>query len=178
MLWVAVAAGIILIIAALWKWGSRPRYHRRRTIQQLGQFVDGFLVQMAPGSTLIAEREGDAGFLQLAMLSASGTWQSVEFGLPDTDWSRGHFDRVLEDLRHHGFPVQVEAGTSAEVTRFLRIAQAGEVEPLGRQLHRMLSVTHRALEWPADQRFVVHFEGALRQDRAAMPTRVSGDTAV
>ena len=178
MVWMAVAAGIALFTAALWTWGARPAYHRGRTLDQLARSVDSFLVQMAPGSTMIAQREGAPGFLQLSMRSASRGWQSVEFGMPETDWSRGRFDQLVKQLRKDGFSVQVEAGTSAEVTRFLRVPQAGGVEPLGLRLHRMLRVAHEALEWPPDQRFVIHYEGALRQDRAAMPTRVSGDTAV
>jgi hypothetical protein len=178
MVWVAVAAGIVLSIVALWKWGSRPAYHGGRTLGQLGHSIDSFLIQMAPGSTLIAHREGQTGFLQLAMRSASSNWQSVEFGLPETEWSQGHFDQVAQQLRQDGFDVDIQAGTSGQVTRFLSVSQSGDLEPLRRQLRRLFSIVHAALEWPADQRFVVHYEGGLRQASRSMPARLPGDTAV
>jgi hypothetical protein len=178
MLWVIATLGVILVAATLWRWGRRPSYYRNRTLEELGRSIDGFLVQMAPGSTLIAERQGGAGFLQLAIRSASGHWQSVEFGLPEAEWSQGNFDRLVETLGREGFPVILEPGNSGRVNRFLRVAVAGESVSLGTQLHQLFRVAHGTLGWTPGEQFTVHFEGGLRKDRGVMPVRASGGSAV
>jgi hypothetical protein len=178
MLWLIATVAVMLLVAALWRWGMRPTYYRNMTLEELGRSIDSFLVQMTPGSTLIANRQSGAGFVQLAIHSASGQWQSVEFGLPETEWSQDNFDRLVKTLGREGFPVILDAGSSDRVRRFLRVAVTGESASLGAQLHQLFRLAHGALGWAPGEQFTVHFEGGLRKDRGVMPVRASGGSAV
>lgn len=161
--------GSVLAICALWYWAGRP-VCRRMPLSQVRRSVDSFLVQMAPGGVLMAERAGAAGFLQLIMVGASVETQEVEFGLPDAEWSHLQFDQVIEALQRATFNVTIEPGTSEEVARFARVRLQGPRAALGAEIERLLGVTSAALAWPEGTDVVVWCQGALRKEQGVMPT--------
>ena len=170
MPWLFGAAALLVAGIVLWRFGRRPVFHRGVTFASLARHVDSFLLQMAPGGVLIAERESGPGFLQLAMISASLEWQAVEFGLPELAWSRHRFDEVVRGLQHAGFETRVEATASPNLPRFLRVSLSGPTPEVSAQAFRLLQSAHRELGWNASERYTVHSQGALRASREVIPS--------
>ena len=173
MRWLYVGAGLALLFAALWRWGKRPVYRRGITLERLQHSIDGFLVQMSPGSVLLAEREDGPGFLQLALHSATTQWQVVEFGLPAADWSAQAFENIATRLRDRGFAPAIEPGETDAVPRFMRVNLAGQTSELGSRAHQLVMLVSGGLEWPETTTFAVHSRGGLRGQRGVMPARTS-----
>ena len=156
---VAVALALIAL-RLVWSWGVRPKRHAGVRADELRRFVSGLAVQMAPGSTMIAERTSSPGFLQFALLSGHKNWAEIEFGLPEIDWSANNFVTASERLREAGFHTAIEVG-SGSVSRFLRVRIAGAPSDLGAKGQELVKVTIDALDWH-DPDFTVRFEGGIR----------------
>lgn len=177
MPWFYGVAAAFVVIVAFWQWGKRPAYKRGVPLDGLQVSIDSFLVQMSPGSVLTAEREGGPGFLQLSLSSATAEWQSVEFGLPRTDWSTDAFEIVAARLQASGFAVEVEPVPFGKVPVFLRVSLAGPTIELGSRADQLLRLVAEALEWPRTTRFAIHASGGLRRERGPMPQRASSGPA-
>ena len=90
---VTILAVVALLAACLAVVAKRElrRQKRARTRLPLDRFLwalQPMLHRMRPGAQLAAYPNGRDGFLQLVLAGREGTWRQVEFGLPDTDWSR------------------------------------------------------------------------------------------
>ena len=154
---------IVLTLIALRlvsSWGLRPKRHAGVRADEIRRFVSGLAVQMAPGSTMIAERTSSPGFLQFALLSGQKNWAEIEFGIPDIDWSANNFVTVSERLHKAGFHPAIEQGTG-NVSRFLRVRIAGAPSDVAAKGQEIATVAIDALAWH-DPTFTVRLEGGIR----------------
>jgi hypothetical protein len=76
-----------LVAVVLHQWLRLQRLRRRASVSDVAAWVGTLLRSYAPGSVLIAEPNGKDGFLQFALTQRDREWRTLEFGLPDTDWS-------------------------------------------------------------------------------------------
>ena len=177
MHWFYGVAGLALLLIGLWRWAKRPVYRRGVPVSGLQQSIDSFLVQMGPGSVLLAKREDGQGFLQLALRSATAQWQVVEFGLPDAEWSAKSFEAVATRLRQHGYGPAIEPGETPAVRQFIRVSLSGHTGELGLRAHQLLQLVSDGLGWSRTSTFAVHCRGGLRRARGSMPVRASAGPA-
>ena len=150
---------LVLLGGLLW-WGKRPRIYRNVPISGLRRFVWSLLAQMGPGGFFLAERQGGAGFLQLAVRSAARDAQAVEFGLPEIEWSAAHFAAARAALARHQFAITVEPGTGG-VSQFMRVAISGRTDDVIGRVMTLFEVVADALGWDASSTFTVRFGGPL-----------------
>ncbi|SRR6266550_1348080 len=150
----------VALLAGLWWWGKRPRIYRNVPLSGLRRFVWSLLAQMAPGGFLVADRRGGAGFLQLALRSASVDSYAVEFGLPEIDWSAPHFEAVRAALARQHFEVALEQG-SGEVSHFMRVTITGRSEEVIGGVSKLFEVVADTLGWGTSPTFTVRFGGPL-----------------
>ena len=90
---------IIGAVAVLWWFGKQPVKHRRIPLSGLRRFVASLPAQMAPGGFFIADREAGPGFLQLALREYGHVQCTLEFGLPEVEWSTEFFPVIEASLR-------------------------------------------------------------------------------
>ena len=150
---------VALVAALLW-WGKRPRIYRNVPLAGLRRFISSLLAQMGTGGFFVAERQSGAGFLQLALRSASPDSYAVEFGLPEIDWSASRFGTVEAALARHQFDVKVERGTG-EVSQFMRVSITGRSEEVIDRVMALFEVVAAALGWDPSSTFTVRFGGPL-----------------
>ena len=151
---------VVALIAGLWWWGKRPRIYRNVPLNGLRRFIWSLLAQMASGGFLVADRRGGAGFLQLALRSASDDSYAIEFGLPEIDWSAPHFEAVHAALLRQHFEVAVEQG-SDHVSQFMRVTISGHSEEVIGRAMTLFEVVADTLGWGTSPTFTVRFGGPL-----------------
>jgi hypothetical protein len=150
---------LALVAAALW-YGMRPRVYRNISLKELRRFVSSLLAQMAPGGFFVAERQGGAGFLQLALRTATPDFYTVEFGLPEIDWSAPHFEAVRAALERNAFEDTIEEG-AGEVSRFMRVVITGTAEQVGDRAVTLFKSVAESMGWGTSSTFAVRFGGPL-----------------
>jgi len=171
-IWIAV---VVVFGALAWFFiaGGRPVIYRSVPLSDLRPFVASLPAQMAPGGFLIAEREAGPGFLQLALRDYGHMQCTLEFGLPEVDWSAQRFANVLESLRAGKFEPAVEQGRGA-VSRFLRVVIAGPEAHVVVRAHDLLALVARELGWDAGSTFRVRFSGSIVPGRSLGRLRARG----
>jgi hypothetical protein len=147
-------------LGVLWWWGTRARVYRNVPLRSLRRYVWSLLAQMGPGGFLVAERRGGMGFLQLAMRRAASETYTVEFGLPDIDWSTGRFETLRASMVAHRFEPSLEPGTG-QVSRFLRVLVTGTSEEVIDRALALFELVATGLGWGDSPSFDVHFGGPL-----------------
>jgi len=128
---------------------------------------------MAPGGFFIADRETGPGFLQLALRDYGHMQCTLEFGLPETDWSAERFDAVVAGLKSARFEPTVDHGRGS-VSRFLRVVIAGPEPHVIQRADQLLALAARDLGWSEGVRFRVKFGGAIVAGRALERLRARG----
>ena len=151
---------VVALLAGLWWWGKRPRIYRNVPLNGLRRFIWSLLAQMPSGGFLVADRRSDAGFLQLALRSASTNSYAIEFGLPEIDWSAPHFEAVHAALVRQHFEVAVEQG-SGQVSQFMRVTISGHSEEVIGRAMTLFEVVADTLGWGTSPTFTVRFGGPL-----------------
>jgi len=150
----------LALVAAAWWFGTRPRVYRNIPLNGLRRFVSSLLSQMAPGGFFVANRQGGAGFLQLALRTTTPQSYTVEFGLPEIDWSAPHFESVRSAVERDAFEHTIEQGTG-DVSRFMRIVITGTAEQVGDRALTLFKIVADTLGWDASSSFTVRFGGTL-----------------
>lgn len=173
MTFLIVLLVIIGALASFWWWGRRPVIYRRVPLSSLRQFVASLTAQMAPGGFFIADRESGPGFLQLALRDYGHLQCTLEFGLPEVEWSAKALPRVEASLKAAHFETAVEPGRGA-VPRFLRVLIAGPEPSVIERSEQLLGMVVRDLGWGPDTTFRVHFGGSLAPGRALKRVRAHG----
>jgi hypothetical protein len=166
--------GALLIGAvAFWWFGKQPVTHRRIPLSGLHRFVASLPAQMASGGFFIADRESGPGFLQLALSNYGQMQCTLEFGLPELDWSKERFEAVTSALKAAHYDPVVEPGQGA-VSRFLRVIIAGPEENVIARSDQLLSLVSRELGWENRDTFRVRFGGSIEPGRALERLRARG----
>lgn len=150
---------VALAAVALWHYGKRPVVYRGVGLSEFSRFIKSMVVQMSPGSFVIATREDGEGFIQFALVRAHPQWSEIELGLPDVRWSSAGFDRISDALVEAGFSPSTES--PSESVRLTRVRAAGTPEVVAEAGVRMATVVCTQLEWPSP-RFTVRFDGGIR----------------
>lgn len=144
------------------------RQRRARTRLQFDRFLwalQPLLHRMRPGAELAAFPNGRDGFLQLVLTGREGSLREVEFGLPDTDWSRTRFDQAVDVLQEHASSWLVEhTPGNPDVPRFLRVWIYGEEDEVREQTAALLHAAAEVLSFPASQTYNVEFTGEDHPD--------------
>ncbi len=139
------------------------RQRRARTRLPFDRFLwalQPLLHRMRPGAQLAAFPNGRDGFLQLVLTGREGSLREVEFGLPDTDWSRARFDHAVDTLQEHASSWLVEhTPGNPDVPRFLRVWIYGEEDGVREQAAALLHAAADILGFPASQTYNVEFTG-------------------
>jgi hypothetical protein len=157
---IVTALVVLSLLAWLWRWGTRSVIHRNVPINGLRSYVESLLAQMGPGGYLIAKRRNGDGFLQLAMRGVTPDTYSVEFGLPEIDWSASDFEAVRQSITAQGFEATVEL-RSGRVSRFMRVVVAGSRETVIDQSLALFELVAAGLRWTDAPTFDVQFGGPL-----------------
>jgi hypothetical protein len=129
--------------------------------------------QMAPGGFFIADRESGPGFLQLALRDYGHMRCTLEFGLPELDWSSERFPVIKESLKRAHFDPAVELGQGA-VRRFLRVLIAGPEPQVIERAEQLLNLVASELGWSQTTTFRVRFGGSLAPGRTLERVRARG----
>lgn len=121
--------------------------------------------RLSPGALLAAYPNGRAGFLQVLLTGRKGGWRELEFGLPDTDWSRASFDDAVQALQDHASEWMVEhTPGNPDVPRFLRVWIDGDEADVQQRASDMLYCAADVLGFPADQTYNIDFRGGDHPD--------------
>lgn len=160
-----IIGAVVVAAVALWWFGKQPVTHRRIPLAGLRRFVASLPAQMAPGGFFIADRESGPGFLQLALRDYGHMRCTLEFGLPELDWSKERFAAVTTALKAAHYDPVVEPGRGA-VSRFLRVIIAGPEENVIARGDQLLSLVSRELGWEPGGTFRVRFGGSIEPGRA------------
>ena len=171
-IWIVVAV-IVGALAFAFLLGSRPLIHRRIPLSGLRRFVASLPAQMAPGGFFIADRESGPGFLQLALREYSHRRCTLEFGLPELDWSAEHFGTVEASLTAAHFEPVVEPGRGA-VSRFMRVLIAGPEAQVIERSQELFALVARDMGWDPATTFRVRFGGTLAYGRTFERLRARG----
>jgi hypothetical protein len=146
-------------------WLNEPIAYRGLLLTDLKRFVEGFLLQLGPGSVFILERETRPGFLQLATVERHDKWLKVEFGLPDDQWSRNHFGLVHAAMQNAGYSNQVETNPgNKQIPRFLRVAVEGNRDELTLTLLHVLELAANKLEFEDNDRYTLRMVGEISSE--------------
>jgi hypothetical protein len=139
---------------------NKPLPHRGVLLADAKRYVESFLLQLAPGSVLLMERESKSGFLQLAILERRDQRLGVEFGLPDADWSHDQFELVHYAMDSAGYSTEVETNEDNEqVPRFLRVYVEGDRKDLTITLLELLETAASKLGFGVDDQYTVQMQG-------------------
>jgi hypothetical protein len=169
--WTFVAIGLLGVVSLRWL-AKRRIVYRGVPLPGLRRFVSSLLAR-ADGGFFIADRESGPGFLQLALRQYRAGQCSVEFGLPDVDWSRNEFDAVVAALEKESFAPGVEPGEGS-VSRFVRVLVAGPEARVIERSMSLLDLVARSLGWNEETTFRVRFGGSLALGRALERARSRG----
>jgi hypothetical protein len=116
-----------LFALTLHQWLRLRRLRRRASVVDVCAWLGTLLRSYAPGSILIAEPNGTDGFLQFALTQRAGEWRTLEFGLPETDWSRAALTDIQGLLDSAGVNWRLEAAPPGSmIDAFLRAELQGE----------------------------------------------------
>jgi len=127
MLGVGTALLSVLAAVGLYQWIRLQQLRRRASITDLTAWVGTLLRSFAPGSVLIAEPNGKDGFLQFALTHRNQEWRTLEFGLPETDWSLAAMAEIQVLLDSEGISWKIEVAQPEQTIRcFLRAEFDGE----------------------------------------------------
>lgn len=163
--WVAALIVISVMVVFFFWFGKRPVIYRRIALPDLRRFVASLPAQMEPGGFFIADRESGPGFLQLALREYGHMQCTLEFGLPEVNWSTSRFDEVVAGAKAAHFDVTVEPGRGA-VSRFLRVAIAGPEPHVIERSEQLLALVARSLGWDQGTTYRVRFGGSLDPGRS------------
>ena len=146
----------------LWRWPSKPISYSGLLLTDLKQFVEGFLLQLRPGSVFLLERETKTGFLQFAIAERHDQWLKVEYGLPDDEWSRRQFDLVHAAMANAGYDANVETDDeNKQIPRFLRVYVEGNRGDLTLTLLQVLEMAANKLEFGIEDRYTLQMLGEI-----------------
>lgn len=141
-------------------WLNKPIAYRGLPLTDLTRFVETFLLQLAPGSVFLLERETKPGFLQLAMIDRRDQWRTIEFGLPDDEWSHNQFDLVHAAMQSAGYSTEVETNEgNKQIPRFLRVYVEGNTDELTIVLLQLLETAANKLEFGVQDRYTLQMLG-------------------
>ena len=136
------------------------RLRQRATITDLTAWMGRLLRECAPGSVLVAEPNARDGFLQFALTESRNQWRTVEFGLPDTDWSRGSFADVQDTLAAAGLRCTIDhADADGPVRRFLRARVGGDGAEVLKILATLCPRLAAAMGYPENQTYRITILG-------------------
>ena len=170
-IWIVVA--LVLLAAVFLRWlGKRPATYKRIPLSGLSRFVASLPAQMAPGGFFIADRERGSGFLQVALREYGHLRCTLEFGLPELDWSAHRFSEVVASLQRAHFEPVVEPGRGG-VSRFMRVLIAGPEAHVVERTMQLLQLVARELGWEQST-YRVRFGGSLALGRPLEKVRARG----
>jgi len=153
---------LTLVAVGLLRLASRPIAYRGLHLSDTERFLKGFLLQNGRGSVLFLDRESGPGFLQVAVRAHRGPWLEIEFGLPELDWSREHFDLVHRAIVNEGHANDVEANDdNKDIPRFLRVYLEGNRDELIHVLLGVLELTANLLEFKKDDTYTLRMMGDI-----------------
>lgn len=116
-----------LLATVLYQWLRLQRLRRRSSVTDVAAWVGTLLRSFAPGSVLVAEPNGKDGFLQFALTQRDREWRTLEFGLPETSWSRGAMPDIQNVLDSAGVTwILEDAPPGSIIDGFLRAELNGE----------------------------------------------------
>lgn len=122
-------AGLLstLFAVVLYQWLRLQRLRRRASVTDVVAWVGTLLRSFAPGSVLVAEPNGKDGFIQFALTQRDREWRTLEFGLPETDWSRAAMVDIQDLLDSAGVSwILEDAPLGSAIDGFLRAELIGE----------------------------------------------------
>lgn len=121
----AVLAALFAVV--VYQWLRLLRLRQRASVTDVAAWLGTLLRSFAPGSVLIAKPNGKDGFLQFALTHRDREWRTLEFGLPETDWSRAAMVDIQALLSSAGVSWTLEdAPPGSTIVAFLRAELYGD----------------------------------------------------
>ena len=115
---------------------------------------------MVSRSVLVAEPNARTGFLQFALTERHKEQRTLEFGLPDCEWSQSYFADVQNALDAAGISCTIEnAGEERPVRRFLRAELRGRRSQILQRAADLLPRIAAAMGHPENQTYRVSLLG-------------------
>jgi hypothetical protein len=164
--WVLVLVGYLLFVY----WGSKPVYHRDRTMAELGPLMDAVL-QAGVGSVMIVQHESSERFVQFAQRSEVLGVNHLVFGFPDAPWSRRYFEPVAEHLDRNGIQYRIVETGEEPTRRFIKVDIEGSSDTARDRATDVARVAANAMGLPAEAKFTVHVDGTSDHARWAWDNR-------
>ncbi len=160
ILTLAAALLSAVLAIALYQWLRLQRLRRRASVMDVAAWVGTLLRSYAPGSVLIAEPNGKDGFIQFALTQRDREWRTLEFGLPDTAWSRAAMARIQDVLDSAGVSWTVEdAPPGSTIDAFLRAELNGVRADVLQRASRLVPRIVAAMGHSLHQTYHVHLLG-------------------
>lgn len=149
-----------VLAIVLYQWARLQSLRRRASIADVGAWLGTLLRSFAPGSIVIAEPNGKAGFIQFALTNRGPTSRVIEFGLPQADWSRSAISDIKAVLTSAEVAWSVEVSPPAGgVDSFLRAEIHGAPADVYARVRRLLPALAIALGHPEHQTYRVQLLG-------------------
>lgn len=147
-------------VIVLYQWLRLQRLRRRASVTDVAAWVGTLLRSYAPGSVLIAEPNGKDGFLQFALTQRDSKWRTLEFGLPETDWSRAAMADIQDLLNSAGVSWTLEElPPGSPLDAFLRAELNGEWAHVRQRANSLVPLIAAALGHSVQQTYHVRLLG-------------------
>jgi hypothetical protein len=174
-IWLIVGIALMaIVVIGLLYWANQPIAYRGLLLTDSQRFLESFILQSGTGSVFLLERQSSPGFLQLAIGEQQGPKLEVEFGLPDAEWSRKHFDLVHAATKNAGYSNRIETNPgNKDIPRFLRVYVAGNRGDLILGSLQILQLAADKLGFNKDDRYTLRMSGAMSSEyRGALATQL------
>lgn len=161
MILTLIAAALSALLAiVLYQWLRLQRLRRRASVADIAAWLGTMLRSDAPGSVLIATPDGKDGFLQFALTQRDREWRTLEFGLPETDWSRAAMAEIKDLLDSAGVSWTLEdAPPGSPLDAFLRAELNGDRAHVRERASGLVPLIAAALGHSVHQTYCVQLLG-------------------
>lgn len=157
-----LTASLLATFAAIvmHQWLRLQRLRHRSSVSDISAWLGTMLRSFTPGSVLIAEANGKAGFIQFALKQRDKGWRRLEFGLPKTEWSSAAMADIQLLLDAAGASWTLEdPPAGATIGGFLRAELSGERTEVLERARSLIPRIAAAIGHKLDQTYTVRLLG-------------------
>ena len=156
-MWIAIL--LLLAIASFWLffWPVKPIRHNGKTVSEMPSFLASLMVSHTDGALLFIEHEGSDEFLQFVKYIRGGR-ETLNFGFPNSPWSRFYFDQLKTLLQESHIDYQIEPTGRSDTQAFLNVHDISSIE----QAQTIIELALKAMDLGPHERFSVLISGGVR----------------
>lgn len=155
---VLIIALIVVVFIIGFKLMNRPLRHRIKSLDELGRFLEGLIVQGTEGTILMVEDKKTKKFVQFVKLGKRNK-AKLHFGFPDAPWSRNYFQRVEDSFKKRNIQYTINPTSEDVVTKFLDI----DIVEIDKGVE-IAKLAFNAMDIPPSGHFQAYYKGDLNED--------------